>query len=103
MVTLQLLRGEVPAAGEDAHAYEQACSVTTSDTFGHFRPLGLKGYAVQRHFWHFFQFVKQNRPKMSLVVTLHQVSLPPRREELQHTAARSHVVLLQLTVLAYFA
>jgi hypothetical protein len=48
------------------------CSVTTtSDTFGHFRPVGLKGYAVQRHFWRVFQFVKQNRPKMSLVVTLH--------------------------------
>ena len=49
---------------------KELCSVTTSDTFGPFRPLGLKGYAVQRHFWHFFQFVKQNMPKMSLVVTL---------------------------------
>jgi hypothetical protein len=37
-------------------ATDEKCSVTTSDTFGHFRPLGLKGYAVHRHFWHFFQF-----------------------------------------------
>jgi hypothetical protein len=54
----------------EPHAFLD-CSVTTSDVLGHFRPLSLKGYAVQRHFWHFFQYVKENRPKTSLVVTLH--------------------------------
>jgi hypothetical protein len=36
------------------------CSVTTSDGFGHFRARGLKGYAVQRHFWHIFQGQKRH-------------------------------------------
>ena len=77
------------------HAHH-GCSVTTSDTFGHFRPLGLKGYAVQRHFWHFFQFVKQNRPKMSLVVTLH--SSRTRSALCGRSDLRCHRILLKSVV-----
>ena len=33
-------------------------------SLAHFGPGGLKGYAVQRHFWHFFEFVEQIKAKV---------------------------------------
>jgi hypothetical protein len=44
---------------------ENLCSVTITDGLEHFRPLGLQGYAVRRHFWLFFRFVSQQRVSYS--------------------------------------
>ena len=53
-----------------------ACSVTITHGFAYFGPGGLKGYAVQRHFWHFFRFVNQIRAKAWVIVTLHPGAMP---------------------------
>ena len=69
----------------------QACSVTITHGFAYFGPGGLKGYAVQRHFWHFFRFVNQIRAKAWVIVTLQIKAAPKPVQEV----ADQHALLVR--------